>query len=158
MCIRDRSNRANLPVSILEPEFVNEVWHPDNAIDFPIDSLTSLKQRRNRSSLPPTAVYEVEHMERPGAKIKVLGNPNLGFVEGIMIGIRNKRDNGIPICTEVWVNELRLSGFDEGGGQAGLARLDFQLADLGNATIAGNFSTIGWGLSLIHISEPTRPY
>jgi len=42
-----------------------------------------------------------------------------------MIGIRNRRDNGATICSEVWVNELRLSGFDENGGQAGLARIDY---------------------------------
>ncbi len=150
------SNRANLPVSILDDEYVNEVWHPDNSIDLPLDSLQSLKQRRNRLALPANAAYEVEHAERPGAKIRVVGNPNLGFVEGIMIGIRNKRDNGIPICTEIWVNELRLSGFDERGGQAGLARLDFQLADLGNATIAGNFSTIGWGQLEEKVNERAR--
>ena len=147
------SNRENLPVSILDDAYVNEVWHPDNAIDFPLDSLQSIKRQRNRQNLPANAAFEVPHIrtdefsgtEREVGTFRVVGNPNLGFVEGIMIGIRNRRDNGATICSEVWVNELRLSGFDERGGQAGLARIDFQLADLGNATIAGNFSTIGWG-------------
>jgi len=150
------SNLDSLPGSILADEFVNEVWHPDNLIDLPLDSLQSLKQRRNRLAISPTAAFEVEHVEQPGAKIRVLGNPNLGFVEGIMIGIRNRRDNGVPICTEVWVNEMRLSGFDERGGQAGLARIDLQLADLGNATVAGNFSTIGWGQLEEKVNERAR--
>ena len=92
----------------------------------------------------------------PGSKIKVVGNPNLGLVKGIMFGIRNKRDNGLPICTELWLNELRLSGFDERGGSAGLARIDFKLADLGSFTAAGNFSTIGWGQLEQKVNERSR--
>jgi len=131
------SNIANLPdvsgALALNETYVNEVWLPAN-INVP---------------------FSVNSGEN-GAKITVLGNPNMGLVKGIMIGIRNKRDNGAPICTEVWLNELRLSGFDERGGSAGLARVDLQLADLGNATVAGNFSTIGWGQLEDKVNERAR--
>ena len=120
-----------------------------------------------------------------------------------MLGIRNPKtgadNDGLSKCGEVWFNELRLEGFDERGGSAALARVDLQLADLGNMSVSGNMHTIGFGsieqsvseryrddfyqydasssidvgklvpkflglnlpvfaLSLIHISEPTRPY
>ncbi|WP_372683627.1 hypothetical protein [Desulfosarcina sp.] len=45
-----------------------------------------------------------------------------------MIGIRNRADDGLDLCTEVWINELRLNGLNEKGGAAALARLDLQLA------------------------------
>ncbi|MBK8428969.1 MAG: hypothetical protein IPL27_24805 [Lewinellaceae bacterium] len=46
---------------------------------------------------------------------------------------------------EVWLNELRLNGFNEQGGYAGLARVDMKLADFGNVSMAGNYTSIGWG-------------
>ncbi len=141
----------------LNERYVNEVWIPENQVDIPLDSFISIKKRRNANpNFNLNAPFSVPFLEQEGAKITVLGNPNLGEVKGVMIGIRNKRDNGVPICTEVWVNELRLSGFDEKGGSAGLGRIDFQLADLGNATIAGNFSTIGWGQLEQKVNERAR--
>ncbi len=43
----------------------------------------------------------------------------------------------LPKCLEVWVNELRLTDFDQSGGWAALARVNAQLADLGNVSVAG---------------------
>jgi cell surface protein SprA len=43
-----------------------------------------------------------------------------------MIGIRNKQ-GGVPRCAEIWINELRMTGFDERGGMAAISRLDLQL-------------------------------
>ena len=65
-----------------------------------------------------------------------------------MIGVRNPKDpsgTGPKLCAEVWVNELRLSDFDENGGWAATARINAKLADLGNMTIVGNHSAAGWG-------------
>ncbi|MEM6319109.1 MAG: cell surface protein SprA [Bacteroidota bacterium] len=156
------SDADKLPINTtgsntLDPVYVEEVWIPENQVDIPLDSFISIKKRRN--AIPGADInvpFVVPFEEQEGAQLSVLGNPNLGLVKGVMIGVRNKRDNGAPICTEVWVNELRLSGFDERGGQAGLARLDLQLADLGNATVAGNFSTIGWGQLEDKVNERAR--
>ncbi|HYH55661.1 MAG TPA: cell surface protein SprA, partial [Anseongella sp.] len=46
---------------------------------------------------------------------------------------------------QLWVNELRLSGFDEEGGWAASARLNAQLADFANVTLSGSKSTFGFG-------------
>jgi cell surface protein SprA len=56
-----------------------------------------------------------------------------------MIGIRNPKktgptaddDDGLPKCGTVWVNELRLTDFDEKGGWAANARVTAKLADFG---------------------------
>lgn len=151
------SDASMLPVSRLDETYINEVWRPENLVDVPLDSFQSIKNRRN--ALPNTninAPFIVPFNEQEGATVSVLGNPNLGLVEGVMIGVRNKRDNGIPICTELWLNEMRLSGFDERGGSAGIARVDFQLADLGNFTVAGNYSTIGYGQLEQKVNERAR--
>ena len=53
-------------------------------------------------------------------KMTIVGIPNLSDVRTIMIGIRNPKrsptnlsDDGQPKCAEIWVNELRLTDFDE---------------------------------------------
>ena len=46
---------------------------------------------------------------------------------------------------ELWINELRLTGLDERGGVAAIGRMDMQLADLGNVSLAGNYASIGFG-------------
>lgn len=128
-------------------EYKDEVWKPENQFDIPLDLLTEVKKLRNADpDWPFSTPYVVNDPGKPGSRVKVVGNPNLGYVKGIMMGVRNVDtidfDNH---CVEVWFNELRLNGFSEKGGFAGLARVDMKLADLGNIAIAGNYSGIGWG-------------
>ncbi|MFN9801170.1 MAG: hypothetical protein ACK54P_14225, partial [Bacteroidota bacterium] len=54
-------------------------------------------------------------------------------------------DDGLSKCAIVWVNELRLSQFDETSGWAAIARMNAQLADFATLAVAGNISTPGWG-------------
>jgi cell surface protein SprA len=97
----------------------------------------------------------------------VKGNPNLSQMRTVMIGIRNPKkdgeeanpwraDDGQPQCVEVWVNELRLTDFDQRGGWAALARVNAQLADLGSVSVAGNYSTPFWGSIDKRVSERQR--
>ncbi len=81
----------------------------------------------------------------PGHKIRIRGNPNLGLIKGVAVGVRNNDEDKHTHCGEVWINELRLAGLQERGGVAGLARLDIQLADLGSVTASAGYSSIGWG-------------
>src|SRR5690606_1728955 len=77
----------------------------------------------------------------------IIGNPTLGYVRNVMIGLRNPANDEFtsPNYGEVWVNELRMVGLEEKGGVAGLARLDADLADFGSVGISGTYSSIGWG-------------
>lgn len=75
-----------------------------------------------------------------------MGNPNLGEVQGYLIGIENAITGAnVPLSTEVWVDELRLSQIDEHGGWAALGRVDVQLADLGTLSLSANTYTSGFG-------------
>lgn len=125
------------------------VWKPENTFDFPLDLLINTKTERNKN--PNWSLgqpFIVSDPDKPNARVKVVGNPNLGLVKGVMVGVRNT-DPDAPgnnkHCVEVWINELRLTGFNEQGGYAGQARVDFKLADLGNVTVAGSYSRHGWG-------------
>ena len=127
-------------------EYKEEVWRPENNFDFPLDLLVNVKQERNNSDSLSTVDYESVDPDNPRAIVRVRGNPNLGYVKGVMIGIRNvDEETEATHCVEAWFNELRLVGFNQKGGWAGQARVDVQLADVGNISFAGNYSSIGWG-------------
>jgi len=125
-------------------EYKDEVWK--NEFDFPLELLTEIKKQRNADPNPdPLKPYIGFDPENPDARIRIFGNPNLGYVKGIMIGVRNSDPEHLEHCVEVWLNELRLSGLNEKGGFAGLARVDMKLADLGGVAVAANYTGIGWG-------------
>lgn len=132
-------------------EYIDEVWKIENAFDFPLQLLKDVKIQRNE-----TGKSYFNDPENPRNTIYVQGNPNLGLVRGIMIGIRNRTCEQSLQCFEVWVNELRLSGLDERGGVAALARVDMTLADFGNLTLAGNYSSIGYGGLEQKLAERSR--
>ncbi|RPD38878.1 cell surface protein SprA [Chitinophaga barathri] len=119
-----------------------EIWPVENDVDLDLDKFARLKQTRNMNGASPLIPYE----EREGANVlSVVGNPSLGDVRNVMIGVLNPKDDGLPKCTEVWFNELRLTGLDEKGGYAALARVDLGLSDLGTLTFSGNMHTAGFG-------------
>ena len=121
------------------------VWRRSNDLNVPLQALKDAKVQRNNVGASASTPYEVDDELDPAKKIRVIGNPNLGLVKGVMIGVRNTADDGLDKCLEVWVNELRLAGLNEQGGAAALARLDFQLADFGRISLSGNYSSIGFG-------------
>lgn len=124
------------------------VWFPENNIEFPFEVLTETKLRRNRERQSTPGVsfqvpYVVFDEERPSNRITIVGNPSLSDVQNIMIGIRN-RSNEIK-SGEVWVNELRMSEFNEDGGWAAMGNLAVGLSDIGNINLAGRVETSGFG-------------
>ncbi len=130
-----------------EADIIEKVWPEANTFNFPLEVLRQLKLQRNAQT-PPWPLpdeFVTQDPEQPMNNIRIKGNPDLGLVKGIMIGVRNIEDMGPSLCTEVWVNELRASGLDERGGVAGLARMDIKLADWGNFTASTNYTGIGWG-------------
>lgn len=123
-----------------------EIWPADNEFNFPLSLLTDVKERRNAQLNADFSIpYELPNPNKPNEKVRVIGNPNIGWVKGIMIGVRNRSQQEQTHSVEVWVNELRAVGFNERGGGAGLMRADLKMADLGRVTLSGNFTGIGWG-------------
>ncbi|MBM3439959.1 MAG: cell surface protein SprA, partial [Bacteroidetes bacterium] len=76
-----------------------------------------------------------------------------------LVGVENpKNDNNASVCTEVWVNELRLSGLDEKGGFAATGRMDINLADLGTVSVSAGTRTAGFGTIEQRVNERSREY
>jgi len=131
------------------------VWPDENRINVALEQFTNAKQARDAelrtagSGLKITDAYAVTDQEWLDGRntIYVKGRPNLGNVEVMMIGVRNKKGtiNTGPKSVEVWVNELRLTDFDEDGGWAANVRVSTRLADLGSVTFAGRTRSAGFG-------------
>ena len=126
-----------------------EIWPVENNIDIDFEIFQLVKQERNFYSSDITTPYETN---MSGGTVTVVGNPNLSQIKTIMIGVRNPKkesiessDDGQPKCGQIWVNELRLTDFDDYGGWAANSRLTTRIADFGNVTLSGNMSTIGFG-------------
>lgn len=124
------------------------VWHPDNLIDFSFETLTDVKLKRNKakgtsqnvSNLIPFTDFDPKN---PRNRVTVVGNPTIAEVENIMIGVRN-RSNNIK-SGEIWVNELRMSEFNEESGWAAMANVALGLSDIGSINFAGRMETAGYG-------------
>lgn len=165
-----------LPLRLTPPGFYPDdergrlaVWPLANKLKLPLRLLQELKQRRNtdmRNSgggVDYSTVYEMAVAELDeGADadilthtLKVKGKPSLGKLKTIMIGIRNRK-GGSARSVEVWVNELRLSDFDNKGGWAANVRMTAKLADVGTLTFAGSRMTPGFGSIEQHASEIAR--
>jgi len=127
----------------------DQIWRVDNELDLKLDSLVLLKLARDESGLPITSPFSI--IDNRGNKLTIIGNPDLGYVENAMMGIRNPKatgqevDDGLPKCIEVWFNELRMNGLDEKGGWASMGRMELQLADLGSILASANMHTKGFG-------------
>ena len=126
-----------------------DIWPSSNEIDIAFEIFQLAKQERNFNNADVSTPF-IKFSS--GGKITVVGNPNLSQIKTIMIGVRNPKktsfesdDDGLAKCGQIWVNELRLTDFDEYGGWAANGRLTARLADVGNITLSGNMSTIGFG-------------
>lgn len=130
------------------------VWPAANQMNIPLDSLVQLKLSRNAamraagSAINLASVFQEVHVGVNGNRnlISVKGNPDLSQIVSGMIGIRNKKGRNLgPKSVEVWVDELRLTGFQEKGGWAGRGRISGNLADLGNFSLSGGYTSSGFG-------------
>ncbi|MBQ8099955.1 MAG: cell surface protein SprA [Paludibacteraceae bacterium] len=157
--MRNNYYEYEIPLSLTEPGTYNggnvqdreKVWRPDNMFDFPFEVLTNAKLARNKakrqgaagvSNTQPYVIYD-DGSGKPRNRITVMGNPTLGEVDNIMIGVRNKGNTAH--AGEIWVNELRMSQFNEEGGVAAMANVALGISDIGQVNVAGQLETAGYG-------------
>lgn len=130
-----------------------EIWKADNEINLAFEEFFSVKQERETT--PGTSLtnpYTKWDSENKG-RITVVGNPDLSNVKVLMLGVRNpsknnpfnQNDLGEAHCAIIWVNELRVSDFDESGGWAAVGKITTKLADFGKVNLSGNVTTVGFG-------------
>lgn len=130
------------------------IWPVENELNITFEQLLDAKQERNKAIRDGIHNSSTDPFSGTDKQITVVGNPNISMVKTIMLGVRNPRkgdfnstinDDGTSKCGEIWLNELRLTDFDERGGYAANGRINARLADFANVNLTGSMSTIGFG-------------
>lgn len=123
------------------------VWPEENMLNVPLSIFTSLKKLRNKAKASGMASFTTPYYayddDNPTNRITIMGNPTLGEVKTMMIGVRNNA--GELKSGEVWVNELRLLDHTSKGGWAANGNLNVQLSDLGSVNASGRYTSEGFG-------------
>lgn len=125
------------------------VWPRSNFLDLRLQSLVELKKQRNRakraeeSGVGYGTLYTGRDPENERNRMGVIGNPSLSDVRVILIGVRNNaatQKDGI-----VWVNELKVTDFDEAGGWAAKANATLSMSDVATLNLGAHIETAGFG-------------
>ena len=126
-----------------------KVWPLSNRLDFALQNLVNLKKERNmerhqaNSTVSFTTLYTGRDPDNEQNRIAVMGNPSLSDVRVMLIGVRNNTSStrdGI-----VWVNELKVTDFDESGGWAAKANVNLGVSDIATLNFGVHKETAGFG-------------
>jgi cell surface protein SprA len=124
-----------------------KVWPQENMIDVDLSVFTKVKKARNiaktEGRVTFSQLFSQYDDDKPGNCISVMGNPSLGEVKTMVIGVRNMAST--EKSGEVWVNELRLKEYNNEGGWAASGALNVQLSDFGSVNLTGRYVTDGFG-------------
>ncbi|HQQ94860.1 MAG TPA: cell surface protein SprA [Bacteroidia bacterium] len=138
-----------------------KVWPKENEINFSFDrDITTVKAKRNQEYGYYSDLNQLSNpytLAMDGYSVTIVGNPNLGTVKSVMVGIRNRKGtDDLAHCVEVWINELRLTDFNNQGGWATTGQLQAKLADLATVSLAGTYKSPFWGSVEQKINERSK--
>jgi cell surface protein SprA len=131
-----------------------QIWPLENEIDIALDEIVGVKAERDNNHNPQNLAYSVQIRQY---KVTVVGRPELNFIQGIMIGIKNPGTAGggsKSVC--IWANELRATDFNKSSGWAANARLNAQIADVAVISSSIRHNTFGFGGLETRLSERAR--
>ena len=125
------------------------VWPESNYMNFNLQSLVDLKKKRNEAKRNEengvgfATLFTGRDPDNERNRIAVIGNPTLSDVRVMLIGVRNNSSttkDGI-----VWVNELKVTDFNEEGGWAAKANATLNLSDIATLNFGTHIETAGFG-------------
>ncbi len=125
------------------------VWPASNFLDLNLQSLVDLKKERNMaknqegSGVGYGTLYTGRDPNNENNRMAVLGNPSLSDVRVILVGVRNNSSttkDGI-----VWLNELKVTDFENGGGWAAKANATLGVSDVATVNVGAHIETAGFG-------------
>lgn len=126
-----------------------QVWPTDNRLDLNLQSLVKLKEARNRDKRDnvPGVGFATLYSGRDPANernsMSVMGNPSLSDIRVMLVGVRN---NSATIKDgTVWVNELKVTDFNNEGGWASHIKTMLSLSDIASVNLDFNNETAGFG-------------
>ncbi len=125
------------------------VWPKNNYMDFDLQSLVDLKKERNRakrnqeSGVGFATLYTGRDPDNERNRMAVMGNPSLSDVRVILVGVRN--NSATTKDGTVWLNELKVTDFNEAGGWAAKANATLNVSDVATLNLGGHMETSGFG-------------
>ena len=130
-----------------------EIWPLENEIDIALDEIVGVKAERDNNQQPQNLPYSIMVRQY---KVTVVGRPELNFIQGMMIGIKNPGTGGASKSICLWANELRATDFNKSSGWAANARLNAQIADVATISSSIRHNTFGFGGLETRLSERAR--
>ena len=125
------------------------VWPSQNFMDLKLQNLVDLKKERNRakeeagSGIGYATLYTGRDPDNERNTMAVKGNPSLSDVRVILVGVRNNSNSTKDGL--IWVNELKVTDFDESGGWAAKANVNLGVSDVATLNFAAHVETAGFG-------------
>ena len=155
--IKDNYYEYEIPLEVTPPGYYNnynladrqKVWPLSNYLDIAFNTFTNLKIERNHAmsnkedNVGYLSLYSVPDPDNNKNTVSILGNPSLSDIRTMVIGVRNKT-NMVKDGT-VWVNELRVTDFNEYGGWAANVNANLTLSDIAMVNFALHKETSGFG-------------
>ena len=133
------------------------VWPASNMLDCALDLFPAIKKQRNAEKMQESSGvsynrrYSVPDPNRTRNTVTVIGNPSISDIRVILIGVKN--NSGSVRNCNVWVNELRVTDFNNEGGWAAKANINLGLSDLATLNLSGQKETSGFGAVDQSLSE-----
>ena len=145
-----------IPLDLTNPGYYNNfnsgdralVWPYTNRLDVPFELFTNTKIERNKNradgqNINYTTLFTLRDPDNERNTVSILGNPSLSDVRVMLIGIRNM-SNSTKDGT-IWINELKVTDFNENGGWALNTNANLSLSDIAMVNFAYHKETAGFG-------------
>lgn len=127
----------------------SKVWPISNFLNLPLELFTSVKTARNhgrsegQQGVNYLTPYSQQDPDNTNNTVTVLGNPSLSDVRVMLVGVRN-RSNSVKDGT-IWVNELKVTDFNEDGGWAARTNVNLSVSDIAQVNFTSHNETAGFG-------------
>lgn len=125
------------------------VWPLNNFMDLNLQNLVKLKRERNiaksqeGSNVGYATLYTGRDPDNENNRMAVMGNPSLSDIRVMLVGVRNNA--ATTKDATVWVNELKVTDFDNSGGWAAKANATLNISDIATLNFGTHIETAGFG-------------
>jgi len=152
--VKNNFYEYEIPLTLTPPGKYNDdqrysVWPKENFMDFKLQSLVELKEERNRARRSEVEgvgfnkLYTGRDPENERNRMAVMGNPSLSDVRVMLVGVRNNSKT-VKDGT-VWVNELKVTDFNNDGGWAAHVTANLAMSDIASLNFDVQRETAGFG-------------
>lgn len=125
------------------------MWPENNFLNLNLQALVDLKKERNRAKRDEQdgvgfgTLYTGRDPDNERNRMAVIGNPTLSDVRVILIGVRN--NSSTSKSGTIWVNELKVTDFNEEGGYAAKANATLAVSDIATLNLGAHIESSGFG-------------